>query len=54
MEQHTLKNLNNEGKSAAKFCCYVVALAPDMFPKFCLVKNHKIAKTQQPLKLARK
>jgi hypothetical protein len=32
-----------EGKSAASFCHRVAAWFPDMFCKFCLVKNHKIA-----------
>jgi hypothetical protein len=43
-----------EGKSAASFCCQVAAWSPDMFGNFYLVKNHKIAKTQQPLKLEKK
>jgi hypothetical protein len=44
----------NEGESAASFCRQVAALLPDMFCNFHLVKNHKIAKTQQPLKLEKK
>jgi hypothetical protein len=44
----------NEGGLAASFCRKVAALLPDMFCHFHLVKNHKIAKTQQPLKLEKK
>jgi hypothetical protein len=43
-----------EGKSAVSFCCQVVAWFQYMFCNFYLVKNHKIAKTQQPLKLEKK
>ncbi len=46
--------LDNEGKSAASFCHQVAAWFPDMFCNFYLVKNHKITKTQQPLKLEKK
>jgi hypothetical protein len=35
--------LFNEGKSAASFCCQVVALVPDTFYNFYLLKNDKIA-----------
>jgi hypothetical protein len=42
--QHTLKILNNEGKSAASFCRQVAARFPDMFCNFYLMENHKIAK----------
>jgi hypothetical protein len=44
----------NEWKSAASFCCKVAALVKAMFCNFYLVKNHKIADTQQPLKLEKK
>ncbi len=40
MEQCTLKSVNNEKKSAARFCHQVEARVPDMF---YLVKTHKIA-----------
>jgi hypothetical protein len=33
----------HEGKSAASFCHQVAAWVPDMFCKYHLVKNHKIA-----------
>jgi hypothetical protein len=35
--------MDNEGKSAASFCCQVAVLVPDMFCNPYLVKNHKIA-----------
>ncbi len=38
-----IHNRPNEGLSAASFCHQVAALVPDMFCKFHLVKNHKIA-----------
>ncbi len=38
-----LRNIHNEGLSAASFCRRVAALFPDVFCNFCLVKNHKIA-----------
>jgi len=40
----------NEGGSAASFCRQVVALFPDMFRNFDLVKNHKIAKNSTTTK----
>jgi hypothetical protein len=40
----------NEVKSAASFCREVAALVPDMFCKFYLVKNHKIAKNSTTAK----
>jgi hypothetical protein len=44
----------NEGISAASFCPQVAAWFPDMFCNFYILKNHKIAETQQPLKLEKK
>jgi hypothetical protein len=44
----------NEGKSPASFCHQVAAWFPEMFCNFHLVKNHRTAKTQQPLKVAKK
>jgi hypothetical protein len=44
----------NEGKSAASFWYRGAAWVPDIFCNFYLVKNCKIAKTQQPLKQEKK
>jgi hypothetical protein len=43
MVQHTLKYVNNEGKSAASFCHQVALWFPDILCNFYTVKNHKIA-----------
>ncbi len=42
------------GESAASFCHQVTTWFPDMFYNFYLVKNQKMLKTQQPLKLENK
>jgi hypothetical protein len=47
-------NSQNEGKSVARFCHQVVSWVPDMFCNFYLSKSHKIAITQQSLKLEKK
>jgi hypothetical protein len=41
------------GKSAARVCHQVVAWVPDMFCKFYLGKNHKIAKKKPTTTKAR-
>ncbi len=45
---------NNEGKSAASFCCQLGAWLPDMFCNFYFVKNYKIAKTSATTKAREK
>jgi hypothetical protein len=45
---------HNEGESAASFCHQLAALFPDMFCKFYLVKNHKIAKNSTTTKAREK
>ncbi len=49
-----VQDLENEGKSAASFCCQVAALVPDMFCNFYLAKFTKLLITQQWLKLEEK
>ncbi len=44
----------NEEESAVSFCHQLAALFPDVFYNFYLVNKHKIAKTQQPLRLEKK
>jgi len=39
-----LDGSDNEGISAASFCCQVATLVQDIFYNFYIVKNHKIAK----------
>jgi hypothetical protein len=46
--------IDGEGKSAGSFCQQVAAWVLGMFCKFYLVKNHKIAKIQHPLKAEKK
>jgi hypothetical protein len=48
------KKQDNEGKSAASFCCRVVALVPDRFCNFYLEKNHKIANNSATTKAREK
>ncbi len=45
---------DNEGKSAASFCCQVAALVLDMFCNFYSVKNHKIVNNSATMKLEKK
>jgi hypothetical protein len=49
-----VNRLNNEGKSAARFCHQLAALFPDMFCNFYLVKNHNIAKNSTTIKTREK
>jgi hypothetical protein len=44
----------NEGKSAASFCHRVAACVPNMFWKFYLVKNYKIAENSTTTKAREK
>jgi hypothetical protein len=50
MVQHTLKNVNNEGKLAASFCHQVAVWFPDNLCNFYPVKNHKIAENSTTTK----
>jgi hypothetical protein len=46
--------LLNEGISAANFCLQVAAWVSDMFCKFYLMKNHKIAQHSTTAKASKK
>jgi hypothetical protein len=44
----------NKGKSALSFCHQMAAAFPDMFCKFYLLKNHKMAKNSTTAKAREK